>query len=452
MATARPPLTGSAPDELAPVDQNPHYVRSVTELGEENEVVAQEDIFAANGMKLLAKGARINRATWQRLTEHKLKTPLDLQLVAANTVDEVALARDIGHLLAADTILSAIAARSGDPQGWKAMLGARVLSPPVAFPLTVMRDRRTDLYQHSLRIAFIAYCLGMRMQLSPEQSRNLFLAALCHDFGEMHTDPLMLAQGRRIEKDEQRFVYAHPLTGYIVLQQMNCVPADVMQAVRQHHERLDGSGYPYGESEAKIGLLARIIAVSETLEAVLRRFGLQRVNIVLRLSQGRLDSGCLIAARELLPAQLQPTEDIAADFVPKKEMRRLSNLMRTWEALREKMKDNGSHHAELEFISGRIAALQWLALQAGLMPEWLELLDLDGEDAAVVQELSAILEELNRLLDSLALEIDRRVPPAAQSREIADAILATLRPEVVSGASPALETTDDNAAEYSSAF
>jgi len=264
MATAPPPLAGSAPDELAPVDQNPHYVRSVTELGEENEVVAQEDIFAANGMKLLAKGARINRSTWQRLTAHKLKTPLDLQLVAANTVDEVALARDIGHLLAADTILPAIAARSGDPQGWKAMLGARMLSPPVAFRLTVMRERRTDLYQHSLRIAFIACCLGMRMKLSPEQSRNLFLAALCHDFGEMHTDPLILAPGHRIDKDEQRFVYVHPLTGYIVLQQMNCVPAEVMLAVRQHHERLDGSGYPYGEPEPKIGLLARIIAVSDT--------------------------------------------------------------------------------------------------------------------------------------------------------------------------------------------
>lgn len=438
MATAHPPVTGPAPDELAPADQDPHYVRSVTELGEENEVVAQEDIFAANGMKLLAKGARINRSTWQRLTGHKLKTPLDLQLVAANTVDEVALARDIGHLLAADAILAAIAARSGDPHGWKAMLGARMLSPPVAFRLTVMRERRTDLYQHSLRIAFIACCLGMRMKLSPDQSRNLFLAALCHDFGEMHTDPLILAPGHRIDKDEQRFVYVHPLTGYIVLQQMNCVPAEVALAVRQHHERLDGSGYPYGEPEEKIGLLARIIAVSETLEAVLCRFGLQRVHVVLRLSQGRLDSSCLVAARELLPAHLQPTADVAADFAPEKELTRLSELMRTWSVLRERMKDD-KHLAALEFISGRIAALQWLTLQAGLTPELLELLDLKGDDAAVVQELSAILEELNRLLDSLALEIDRRVPPGAHSREIADAILATLRPNVVAETSPVLE-------------
>lgn len=435
MTTAHPPVTEFAPDELAPADQDPHYVRSVTELGDENEVVAQEDIFAANGMKLLAKGARINRSTWQRLTGHKLKTPLDLQLVAANTVDEVALARDIDHLLAADEILAAIAARSGDPQGWKAMLGARLLSPPIAFRLTVMRERRTDLYQHSLRIAFIACCLGMRMKLLHEQSRNLFLAALCHDFGEMHTDPLILAPGHRIDKDEQRFVYVHPLTGYIVLQQMNCVPAEVMLAVRQHHERLDGSGYPYGEPEAKIALLARIIAVAETLDAVLRRFGLLRVSIVLRLSQGRLDADCLGAARELLPAHLQHTKDIAADFAPEKELMRLSNLMRTWSVLREGKQD-GKHHEALEFISGRIAALQWLALQAGLTPELLDMLDLEGEDAAVVQELSAILEEINRLLDSLALEIDRRIPPAAHSRDIADAILATLRPPGVTDTCP----------------
>lgn len=422
-------MPGSIPDELAPVDQNPHYVRSVTELGEENEVIAQEDIFAANGMKLLAKGAKVNRSTWQRLTAHKLKTPLDLQLAAADTVDEVALARDIGHLLVADTILAAIAVRSGDPQAWKAMLGARMLSPPIAFRLTVMRDRRADLYRHSLRIAVIAHCIGMRMKLSSEQARNLFLAALCHDFGEMHTAPLILAPGHRIDRDEQRFVYVHPLTGYIVLQQMNCVPPEVMQAVRQHHERLDGSGYPYGEPEAKIVLLARIIAVSETLDAVLGRFGLRRVNIVLRLSQGRLDSDCMHAASELLPAQSQKAQDMEADFAPEKELTRLSDLMQTWGALHEKLKDR-NRYAALEFISGRIAALEWLALQAGLTPELLQMLDLDGEDTAVVQELSAMLEELNRLLDSLALEIDRRVPAGAPGRDIADAILATLRPEV----------------------
>jgi len=417
---------GKILDDAEPVDQNPHYVHSVTEMGEENDIVAQEDIFAANGMKLLAKGARINRRTLQRLGEHKLKTPLDVLLVSSNTLDETALARDIDRLLAADPILSAITVRSGDPQGWKALLGGPILSPPIAFRLTVMRDGRNDLYLHSLRIAVVAHCMGMRLELPYEESRNLFLAALCHDFGEMHTDPAILAPGHRIDSDEQRFIYVHPVTGYVVLQQMNCVAAEVMQAVRQHHERLDGSGYPYGEAGTQIGQLARILAVSETLEAVVRRFGADRVNVVLRLSQGRLDQGCIVAACDLLPAHLHQYEGGAANYELDKKLARLANVVRAWDALQGQIGGN-KQNAALQFVSERISGLQSLAIQAGLARELLEFLDLEGNDASMLPELNAALEEIDRLLDSLALEIDRRVTPAAPCRGVAEEILAALR-------------------------
>lgn len=57
-------------------------------------------------------------------------------------------------------------------------------------------------------------------------------------------DPAILGPGRPIEGHERRFIHVHPVTGFVIVEQLNAIPQPVMQAVLQHHEQLDGSGYP----------------------------------------------------------------------------------------------------------------------------------------------------------------------------------------------------------------
>jgi hypothetical protein len=206
---------------------------------------------------------------------------------------------------------------------------------------------------------------------------------------------------------ERRFIYVHPITGYVVLQQMEGIPAEVMKAVLQHHERLDGSGYPSGDAGDEICLLARIIAVAETFEAVTRRFDARRFDITFRLSQGRLDRTVINALYELLPERLQ-LHGVDADE-PDRELAktRISNLFRDWPSLLseiEKCRQNES----LRFLSNRITSLQTAALQAGLSPDLLKFLDLEGDDAEVLHELTLTLDELGRQLIDVAHEIDRK--------------------------------------------
>lgn len=97
-----------------PGDQSPYYVRALADMSEHRSVVAHEDIYAANGMKLLAKGARISGRDHERLSLHKLRTPLDLVLSAEDAVDSNKILADLTMLLAEDTLMAGIAERAGN--------------------------------------------------------------------------------------------------------------------------------------------------------------------------------------------------------------------------------------------------------------------------------------------------------------------------------------------------
>lgn len=407
-------------------DQNPHYIRSVTEVGEKQEVVAHEDIYAANGMKLLAKGARIDRSKWEHLTAHKLKAPLDLLLVTSGMMDQMALANEADRMFAAEPLLTRLGTRSGDPLGFKFTLGRISLPHPVAFRLTVMHAEREELFHHSLRTAVIAHFLGVQLKLTESQKDDLLLAVLCHDLGEMHTDPALLASGHRIDGDERRFIHVHPITGYVVLQELKIASQDALQAVLQHHERLDGSGYPYGLADAKIGRLARIIAVAETLEVVTRRFDMARLDVVLRLNQRRLDSIVVRALRELLQAELHSSEHVSHESDAAYRLMRLSDILHKWDEIGKRIQSE-SRNEPLRFLADRMSMLHSLTLQAGIYPDSAAVLDLANQDAGVLDELLATLGEINRLLDEFAFEIERRTEAHAQCQGMALELVQLMR-------------------------
>ena len=395
--------------QLSAADQTPHYAQAVMKVGTHQEVVAREDVYAANGMKLLQKGARIDNRQWESLGKHKLAKPLDLLLAGSDCVDHFALSQQMETLLGASPLLTAMLGRAGDFRGLRSVLASVRLPAALAFRLTVMRDEAAATYLHSLRVAIGAYCIGLRCRLSVEQLRDLLLAAFCHDIGEMHTDPAILKPGRPIESSERRFIHVHPITGLVILQQFNAIPPAVIQAVQQHHERMDGSGYPQRERGGKIGILGRILAIAETLDAVSSRLDPGQIHIVFRMHQGRLDAGGMDALNALLPRTTAqaPRRVAEPDLAPR--LGRLTAVLDDWPAIRAEILA-GPPGSPLQFVMERMAQVQSLACQSGIAPDLLELLDLSGDDAVVLGDLHTAMDELGRLLDGLAFEIDRCMP------------------------------------------
>ncbi len=119
---------------------------------------------------------------------------------------------------------------------------------------------------HQRRVANLARAIGSRLGLGADRLEGLYLGALVHDVGKLAIPVDILARPGRLSAEEFALVKTHVAAGADVLADVDS-PWPIVDMVRQHHERLDGSGYPAGLSGDAIGLEARIIAVADVFES-----------------------------------------------------------------------------------------------------------------------------------------------------------------------------------------
>ena len=415
-------------------DENPHYVRAVTEFGEQAQVLVADDIYASNGMKLVAKGARIDRHQFERLTQHRLAVPLDHSLTAGKPVDAASLATEAGKFIEHHPIYRRIATRAGDPLAVKHCLAGLKLPAPVQMRLTVMRGRCSEMYEHSLRTAMIAFALAQQLRLPQHERGPLMLACLCHDIGEMHTDPAILAVGHSIGPEERRFVHVHPITSYVLAHALPGFPPSAAQAILHHHERLDGSGYPNDLPAARIPSMARLVGVADVAEAVIKRFDLPRLDMLFRLNQGRFDPGVVHALRDLIHVTPGDAGEAPHEHGAAHQLAHLAELLQAWFTLRamleKQLEPDPPDASPLAFLFDRMSAIRLLVLQAGFDPDNMpSMLAVAREDPAILMELRGMLDEMDWLLQDLANEIDRRSPElVGLSSGALNGLLGHLRP------------------------
>lgn len=277
------------------------------------------------------------------------------------------------------------------------------------FRLSVARDQRPLLYRHLLATSVIAHYLALRTGQTEELAANVQVAALAHDLGELHTDPALLEPGHVVTADERRFIYVHPITGCLILQTVQGIEREVSRIVLQHHERLDGSGYPYGLSGDAVCDGARLLAVADVADAITARSADERrLSTLLRLSFRKYDRRFIDALHDSLevsgPAVVQFERDDLA-----RRLEAFAAVLDGWARLRAEMgsADGGAG----AFLAERMLNLRSVVLQFGFDPDRLDMpLQLAEEDPAIAAELTSVLDELGYQLMELGHEFDRRAP------------------------------------------
>lgn len=120
---------------------------------------------------------------------------------------------------------------------------------------------------HQRHVAELAVAIARELGWEPEQIEGLRMAGLVHDLGKIALPPEMLSRPSHLSKAEYEIVKAHADVGYNLLKDID-FPWPLAQVVRQHHERLDGSGYPKGLIESEILPEAKVLAVCDTVESM----------------------------------------------------------------------------------------------------------------------------------------------------------------------------------------
>ncbi|HZW26378.1 MAG TPA: HD domain-containing phosphohydrolase [Gallionella sp.] len=405
---------------LAEIAENqlhdPLYLKSVTELGDDHKLVTTRDVCSSTGIKLVSCGTRFDSSLYQKLLQHKLAPPLDQCLAIENTVTSASLTAELPSLLAQNGWLQLMQSAIADRNLFGNILARVPLNPTVAFKLTVMREKNPELFRHSLHLTLVCIYIGARHGLDSGKLAELASAALLHDIGILHIDPALLERGHILNDAERRHLYAHPLTAWMILKQCTDYPQDVLDAVLQHHERLDGSGYPLGRAGNALDLYGRILAVAEIissrhgdanstsekmrLEAILklnsRRYGHQLIGYldVFYRDRGQVPP-CTEASKQAIRNQLDGI------------LSAISNWERLWDA-------RHPGYRTFESIDKRIGNLKMEMLDAGIAPQG-EVDNIDGieETPHACFEMQALLEEVTWQLHGILDEIKRRWPDLA---------------------------------------
>ncbi|HUX74213.1 MAG TPA: HD domain-containing phosphohydrolase [Steroidobacteraceae bacterium] len=120
---------------------------------------------------------------------------------------------------------------------------------------------------HQRRVAELSRAIAARLGLTTEQAEGVYLGALVHDVGKIAIPAEILSRPGRLSAEEFALVKTHVQAGVDVLRDV-AFPWPIAQMVAQHHERLDGSGYPAGLAGGAIRIEARIIAVADVFESM----------------------------------------------------------------------------------------------------------------------------------------------------------------------------------------
>ncbi|MFA6635828.1 MAG: HD domain-containing phosphohydrolase [Candidatus Omnitrophota bacterium] len=132
---------------------------------------------------------------------------------------------------------------------------------------TAIESRDPYTAGHQQRVAELACAIAGEMKLSESKIREIYFSAMSHDIGKIGVPSVILTKKSQLTGEEYEIIKTHPQIGHDILKEIE-FPWPISTIVRQHHERLDGSGYPLGIKGDDILLESRIVAVADVVEAI----------------------------------------------------------------------------------------------------------------------------------------------------------------------------------------
>lgn len=374
-------------------------------------------MYSSTRVKLVKCGVRLTSAMFDHIVNHKLLEPLERCLEVADGVRRDTLAEHVRGLLvpgAHYAMLTRNVARG-------ALISAFSnvdLPAPIAFKLTVAREQRPALFAHSLDAAVLAAYLALRRGWGGTGITHAVAAGLLHDLGELHIDPTLLDPRHRLSAEEFEFIYSHPVSAYLIAQAQPGYGPVIRDAVLEHHERLDGSGYPRGLRDGAISELGQLLAAAEVGAVLLRR--VQRTGIAahmevpIKMMWHKFEPQLITLLRELLPVEAADGDDrVPVDLDGQRQLlQSIADLLVDWGRTQAELDGAGDRLPDdvlLTFVAARVDRLHRALLATGFDPRDVDaFVSVLADDGSLRSELAAIAGEATWAFRDVIHEARRR--------------------------------------------
>ena len=138
----------------------------------------------------------------------------------------------------------------------------------IASCLSALRNYDEYTYKHSLNVAYYSAVLAGWVELRKAEIADVIKAGLLHDMGKIRIPKEILNKKGKLLPGEYEVIKMHSLYGYRIADKMKGINGSVKSAIIMHHEREDGTGYPFGHTGKKIVRAAKIVAVADVYDAM----------------------------------------------------------------------------------------------------------------------------------------------------------------------------------------
>ena len=367
----------NAPD-LSPAafaDGDSHYLRAITDMADRRTVVTQEALYNDRGIKLVDKGARVDSRLYDRLVKHKLRGSIDEHLAMDDMVNVQSIVQLAASQCEHDTLAYLLVHTLEGMTAEKLLAPVRalLLPPSLAFKLTVMREQHPVLFEHSVRMMLAAVYLGIKSGWSDRECVPLATAALLHDIGVLHMDPVWHDPANKMTAVGRQQLMAHPITAMLIIRGQNMFPRVVEQAVLEHHECMDGSGYPRGLQGDQISLMGQILMVAEVVAAFFEKYAneaaAQRLSLTLRLNHRKFPAALIACLLPVLQIRAVQTDVQVTPADVERLIEQLSTAFGDWDTRRAGLSPEAAESEACAFVEQRLSALQKTLFEAGSHPQ-----------------------------------------------------------------------------------
>lgn len=411
---------------------NPHCLGRIVELSETHQVIAASDIHDESGNKLWARGSPVSRDLHDKLLRRSLARPLESSLSVAGGATMENIVGDALAKIGENAVFSALAGSSG-ARGLLRDMQNLSLPGPVKLLLTSARENKQGSYAHGLAAMIVSAGLASRLQLGALDANMLIMAAMVHDIGEIYINPEYLNANQPLAPAAWKHVASHPCVGHAFVSEFTTFPAAVAACVLHHHERLDGSGYPFQLRARELDRLSTILAVADAVSAIVLRGGCgmrKRLEVALRIVPEEFDRNSVSAVNLALRNIPDDTCDAGQGNCVKRVLPMLDHLAAT-RAAAEALLATGKSPAVAAAADYALAILGHIekSLRATGVFDLTQLATID-KDPQVVSEICLIVPEVSWRLINLARNLYLHIEKSGNSddMESVSGLIAVLDP------------------------
>lgn len=242
-----------------------NYCRNLVEVNKKQRVVTTQPIYNQQGVLLLAKGSDMDEQRSQVLLHHKLMKPLEECVAIASSLSARQLFEFMNKFSANIPGLHAVTHNEEYQKLLRQMCIFYERHALLQQNLTVLALRARTIYYHGVFSALAGLAIAQKLELSVKEFQTVFIGGLFHDVGFLYLAPNLIDKSHGFTADEWKALQAHPLIAQRFLNMVPQLPKEVGMAIADHHERIDGTGYPRHLFGDKLSVASQIIAATDNI-------------------------------------------------------------------------------------------------------------------------------------------------------------------------------------------